>query len=210
MKKSYELLKEHPLNLERVKNGKNPANSIWLWGEGTKPSLENYQEKYGVKGGMISAVDLLKGIAKLSGMKVIEVDGATGNYKTNFMGKAKACVDALNDGLDFVYVHMEAADECGHQGDLDNKIYSIEQIDKVVEYVVTSLEKTGERFKILVCPDHPTPISTKTHASDPVPYLLYDSGKTVKGQSRYTESVATNQNLFYSNGESLIKRFFEK
>ena len=210
MKKSYELLKCHPLNLERVKNGKNPANSIWLWGEGTKPSLENYQEKYGVKGGMISAVDLLKGIAKLSGMKVIDVDGATGNYKTNFTGKAKACVDALNGGLDFVYVHMEAADECGHQGDLDNKIYSIEQIDKVVEYVVTSLEKTGERFKILVCPDHPTPISTKTHASDPVPYLLYDSGKTVKGQDRYAESVATKQNLFYADGESLIKRFFEK
>lgn len=210
MQKSYELLKDHPLNLERIKKGKNPANSIWLWGEGTKPSLENYQEKYGVKGGMISAVDLLKGIAKLSGMKVIEVQGATGNCKTNFMGKAKACVEALKNELDFVYVHIEAADECGHQGDLENKIYSIEQIDKVVEYVVTELEKTGERFKILVCPDHPTPIITKTHASDPVPYMLYDSQNIVKGVETYNEQTAKGQNLYYPNGESLIKKFFAK
>ena len=210
MQKSYQLLKDHPLNQERVKIGKNPANSLWLWGEGTKPVIDNYREKYGVKGGMISAVDLLKGIAILSGMKVIDVEGATGNYKTDFMGKAKACVSSLKDGLDFVYVHIEAADECGHQGDLDNKIYSIEQIDKVVEYIVTQLSKTGERFKVLVCPDHPTPISTKTHASDYVPYLIYDSENVKDGQPSYNEKSAQKTNIFYSNGESLMKRFFAK
>lgn len=208
MQKSYQLLKDHPLNKERIKNGQNPANAIWLWGEGTKPSLANYQEKYGVKGGMISAVDLLKGIAKLSGMQVIDVDGATGNYKTNFLGKAKACVNALKGGLDFVYIHIESADECGHQGDLENKIYSIEQINKVAEYVVTELSKLGEEFRVLICPDHPTPISIKTHASDPVPYLLYDSKKTVKGVKTYNEKTAKEQNIYYDNGESLIKHFF--
>ncbi|MBO5714491.1 MAG: phosphoglycerate mutase, partial [Clostridia bacterium] len=138
------------------------------------------------------------------------VEGATGNYKTNFLGKAKACVDALNDGLDFVYVHIESADECGHQGDLENKIYSIEQIDKVVEYVATNLQKTGERFKILLCPDHPTPISIKTHASDFVPYLIYDSQNVKQGQPSYTENSAKQTNIYYPNGESLIKNFFAK
>ena len=150
---SAKLLKDHPVNLARIKAGKRPANSLWFWGEGTKPTLENYQKKYGVKGGMISAVDLLKGIAILSGMKVINVEGATGNYDTNFKGKMQACLQALQDGLDFVYVHMEAPDECGHHGDLKNKIYSIEQIDKeVVGPIVRGLEDMGEEFAILVCP----------------------------------------------------------
>jgi hypothetical protein len=131
MKKSVELLKDHPINKERIKAGKNPASSLWFWGEGTKPALENFEQKFGVKGGMISAVDLLKGIAKINGMRVIEVEGATGNYDTNFIGKAKACVDALNDGIDFVYVHMEAPDECGHHGDTENKIFSIGEIDQI-------------------------------------------------------------------------------
>ncbi len=210
MQKSYALLKNHPLNAKRIQDGKNPANSLWLWGEGTKPCIENYQNKFGVKAGMISAVDLLKGIAMLSGMEIINVDGATGTYKTNFTGKAKACVDALKNGLDFVYIHMEAPDECGHQGDLKHKIYSIEQIDKVAKYVVEELNKTGERFRVLICPDHPTPISTKTHASDPVPYLLYTSDKKLSGATSYTEKTAQNSGIFYHDGISLMKRFFAK
>lgn len=208
MKKSYALLKNHPLNVKRIKDGKNPANSLWFWGEGTKPSIENYQKKFGVKAGMISAVDLLKGIAILSGMEIINVDGATGTYKTNFTGKAKACIDALKNGLDFVYLHMEAPDECGHQGDVEHKIYSIEQIDKVARYIVEELNKTGERFRVLICPDHPTPISTKTHASDPVPYLLYTSDKKLSGATSYTEKTAKDCGNFYPDGISLMKRFF--
>ena len=129
MEKSYQLLKDHPINIERVKQGKNHANSLWFWGEGTKPQLENFEQRYGVKGGMISAVDLLKGIAKLTGLRGIEVEGATGNYDTNFTGKANACLEGLNSGLDYVYIHMEAPDECGHHGDTEHKVWSIEQID---------------------------------------------------------------------------------
>lgn len=212
MKKSVELLKDHPINLERIKQGKNPASSLWFWGEGTKPSLDNYKEKYGVDGAIISAVDLLKGIGKLSGLQVIEVQGATGNYDTNFTGKARACIDALNSGKDFVYIHMEAPDECGHHGDSEHKIYSIEQIDqKVVAPVLSALEKSGEPFKILVCPDHPTPLSLKTHVSDPVPFILYDSRKKVgNGATAYTEKQAQSTNLYYDDGISLVKAFLDK
>lgn len=212
MKKSVELLKDHPINLERIKQGKNPASSLWFWGEGTKPSLDNYKEKYGVDGAIISAVDLLKGIGKLSGLQVIEVQGATGNYDTNFTGKARACIDALNSGKDFVYIHMEAPDECGHHGDSEHKIYSIEQIDElVVAPVLSALEKSGEPFKILVCPDHPTPLSLKTHVSDPVPFILYDNRKKVgNGATAYTEKQAQNTNLYYADGISLVKAFLDK
>ena len=204
MEKSYELLKNHPLNIERVKQGKNPANSLWFWGEGTKPKMQNFKERFGIDGGMISAVDLLKGIGKLTGMRVINVDGATGNYDTNFAGKAKACLDALNDGLDFVYIHMEAPDECGHHGDAKNKIFSIEQIDSlVVRPIVEELKKRGEPFRILIAPDHPTPISTMTHCSDPVPYILYDSQKTVNGVSSYTEDNAKSTGVFIEDGYKL-------
>lgn len=208
MKRSEQILSSHPINLERIKRGKKPANSIWFWGEGTKPALENYREKYGVKGGMISAVDLLKGIAKLSGMNVINVPGATGNYTTDFMGKAKACVQALKSGLDFVYIHIEAPDECGHQGDLEHKIYSIEQIDRVVEYIVTALREEKEQFKILICPDHPTPISIKTHASDSVPFMIYSSEKAFCGLEAYTEQTAKQTGTVISDGETLMKKFF--
>ena len=212
MKKSVELLKDHPINLERIKQGKNPASSLWFWGEGTKPSLDNYKEKYGVDGAIISAVDLLKGIGKLSGLQVIEVQGATGNYDTNFTGKARACIDALNSGKDFVYIHMEAPDECGHHGDSEHKIYSIEQIDElVVAPVLSALEKSGEPFKILVCPDHPTPLSLKTHVSDLVPFILYDNRKKVgNGATAYTEKQAQNTNLYYDDGISLVKAFLDK
>ena len=210
MVKSYDLLKDHPVNIKRVKEGKNPANSLWFWGDGTKPNLQSFYDKFSKKGGIISAVDLLKGIGKLAQMKVIEVEGATGNYDTNFDGKANACVQNLLSGLDFVYVHMEAPDECGHHGDAKNKIYSIEQIDKVVETVATELEKANEDFAMLILPDHPTPLSIMTHCSDPVPYLLYNSKKQVLGVNSYDEEQASSTGVFVEKGHELIEKLFEQ
>ncbi len=210
MEKSYELLKDHPVNKKRIAQGKNPANSLWFWGEGTKPALENFEQKFNLKGAIISAVDLLKGIGKLAGMSVIEVDGATGNYDTNFSGKATACLDALKSGIDFVYLHMEAPDECGHHGDAEHKIYSIEQIDeKVVGPIINGLKALGEDFAMLICPDHPTPISIMTHCSDPVPYILYSSKKEVCSSAKsYDEAQAKNTGVFIEKGYELIKKLF--
>lgn len=212
MKRSYELLKDHPVNKKRIACGKKPANSLWFWGEGTKPCLESFYEKFNLKGGIISAVDLLKGIGKLAKMQVIEVQGATGNYDTNFSGKAKACLDALKGGLDYVYVHMEAPDECGHHGDVKNKIYSIEQIDeKVVGPIVKGLEDLGEDFAVLIAPDHPTPIATKTHCADPVPYLIYKSyNKIQSGANSYDEFEGEKSGIFVENGYELIERLIKK
>ena len=206
MEKSAKLLKDHPVNLARIKAGKNPANSLWFWGEGTKPNMESFESRFGLKGGMISAVDLLKGIGKLTGMRVIEVEGATGNYDTDFSAKAKACIDALKDGLDFVYIHMEAPDECGHHGDLKHKIWSIEQIDeKVVGPVMDALNDLGEPYAILVAPDHPTPISIKTHSKDAVPYILYRSDcQNGNGASSYDENNAKNTGAFEPVGYKLV------
>ncbi|MBQ8426258.1 MAG: cofactor-independent phosphoglycerate mutase [Clostridia bacterium] len=211
MKKSVELLKDHPVNKARIKAGKRPASSLWFWGEGTKPTLENFEKKFGIKGGMISAVDLLKGIAKINGMKVIEVEGATGNYDTNFSGKANACLKALRDGLDLVYLHMEAPDECGHQGDAEHKIFSIEEIDKkVVAPIIEGLKEDGEDFAVLVCPDHPTPLSIMTHCADPVPYIIYKSNKqTDSGVSGYDEEQAKSTGVFIENGYELMKKLIE-
>ncbi|MBQ4098139.1 MAG: cofactor-independent phosphoglycerate mutase [Clostridia bacterium] len=211
MKKSYELLKEHPINLKRIKEGKTPANSLWFWGEGTKPALQGFEERYGVKGAMISAVDLLKGIGKLTGMKVIEVEGATGNYDTNFNGKAEAALKALKDDNDFVYIHMEAPDECGHHGDLAHKIYSIEQIDGVVKTIAEGLKAAGEEFSMLIAPDHPTPIAIKTHCSDPVPYVIYRSNESLSsGATAYDEENAKNSGISIPSGEELMKKFLKK
>ncbi len=207
MERSYELLKDHPVNLKRIKQGKNPANSLWFWGDGTKPNLEKFKQKFGLKGGVISAVDLLKGIGKLADMRVIEVEGATGNYDTNFSGKAKACLDNLKNGLDFIYLHMEAPDECGHHGDAKNKIFSIEQIDQlVVKPVVEGLKAMGEDFAVLICPDHPTPLSIMTHCSDPIPYLIYKSKKQVKGVDSYDEETASSTGIFIENGYTLMNK----
>ncbi len=212
MKKSYDLLKDHPVNKDRVKRGLNPANSLWFWGEGTKPKLQGFKEKFGLKGAMISAVDLLKGIGKLTGMEVVEVEGATGNYDTNFLGKANAALGVLDKGADFVYIHMEAPDECGHHGDLKNKIYSIEQIDeKVVKVIVDGLKDRGEDFSILVTPDHPTPIATMTHCSDPVPYMIYRSNDVVNsGATAYDEQNAENSKIFIDNPVELMKKFLKE
>ena len=209
MEKSHALLKDHPINKKRIENGKNPANSLWFWGEGTKPALQNFEQRFGLKGGIISAVDLLKGIGKLANMRVIEVEGVTGNYDTNFDGKAKACLDALKSGLDYVYIHMEAPDECGHHGDTKNKIYSIEQIDqKVVKAVIEGLEDMGEDFAVLIAPDHPTPLSIMTHCSDPVPYMIYSSKCNLSnGATSYDEEQAEKTGVSYPSGVQLIKKF---
>jgi 2,3-bisphosphoglycerate-independent phosphoglycerate mutase len=211
MIKSEKLLKDHPVNKARIEKGKNPATSLWFWGEGTKPNLQSFKERYNLKGAMISAVDLLKGIGMLTGMKVIEVEGATGNYDTNFSGKAQACIKAFDEGVDFVYVHMEAPDECGHHGDLDKKIYSIGEISKkVVKPVLEYLKGSGEDFAILVCPDHPTPIAIKTHCSNPVPYLIYRSDKEIKGYDSYTEKNAEKSGIIIASGVELMQRFLSK
>lgn len=211
MKKSAELLADHPVNLKRIKAGKRPANSIWLWGEGTKPALSPFEAAHDLKGGIISAVDLVKGIGMLADMKVIEVDGATGNYDTDFYGKANAAADALIGGLDFVYIHMEAPDECGHHGDIEHKIYSIEQIDGVViPTLIKRLTDAGEDFAMLVTPDHPTPCACKTHVSEPVPFLIYSNVKNLSnGAARYTEDEAAKTKLYIGDGYKLIDKLLQ-
>ena len=212
MEKSFAILNTHPLNLERAAKGKNKANSLWFWGAGTKPSLQSFIEKTGLKGAMVSAVDLLKGIAVGAGMKVYQVPGATGSIDTNFEGKAQAAIDALTkDGCDFVYVHVEAPDEMGHQGLLKEKIRSIEYLDRrLIAPVKKAMEDAGEDFRMLVLPDHPTPIRLRTHTGDPVPYVLYDSTRQRKSIQKYTEAEAEAAGNFEPNGYRLIARLLSK
>ena len=210
MKRSYELLKDHPLNKQRLLEGKHPANSLWFWGAGRKPALDSFQSKFGKKGTMISAVDLLKGIGKLTGMNVPDLRGATGNYHTDFGEKAQTALRSLDNGSDFCYIHVEAPDECGHQGDLEHKIYSIEQIDeKIVGFLKNELEKRDEPFSFLIMPDHPTPLSVRTHVSDPVPYLLYRSDEPVEGAPCYSERAAADTGIFVAHGCDLMKKFLK-
>ncbi len=208
MKKSYELLKDHPVNIERIKKGLRPANSIWLWGEGVRANLVDFKEKYGLKGSMISAVDLLKGIGKFSGMNVVNVDGATGYIDTNFEGKAAAAVSEFENGQDFVYIHVEAPDECGHRHEIENKVKSIELIDKyVLEPVAEYLKSTGEAFRVLITPDHATPLSLKTHTNDPVPFMIYDSSKDNNGVKSFNEKTASETGLFVEKGHTIMDLF---
>ena len=212
MEKSYDILNNHPLNVERAKKGLHKANSIWFWGAGTRPALDSFEEKTGKKGVMISAVDLLKGIAIGAGMKVIEVPGADGTLHTNYVGKAQAAVDALTkDGYDFAYVHVEAPDEMGHQGSLPNKLEAIESLDaKVIRTVVEGMKAAGEEFRLLIMPDHPTPIRCRTHTSDPVPFLLYDSTMERRRIGFYNEEEAKASGILYPEGYKLIDTLFEK
>ncbi len=211
MKKSHELLQNHPINLDRIKRGLNPANSLWIWGEGTKPQLSYFKDKYGISGTMISAVDLLKGIGNGAKMEVLEVPGATGNIDTNFDGKAQAAIDAFRRGTDFVYIHMEAPDECGHHGDTEGKIRSIELIDeKVIKPVIDYLKSSTEDFRVLITPDHPTPIALKTHVRDAIPFVIYDSRKDTGLGLDYTEENAKSTGLFVEPGYKLMERFLEK
>lgn len=206
MEKSFEILKNHPINIERRRQGLNPANSAWFWGAGTRPALTSFEEKTGKKGVMISAVDLLKGIAVGAGMARIQVEGANGGLHTNYTGKAEAAVNALvNEGYDFAYIHVEAPDEMGHQGGVKDKIQAIEWLDeKVIGTVVKGLEQAGEDFRMLVLPDHPTPICVRTHTGDPIPYLLYDSTKNAAGQNTYNEKSAQVSGIVWEEGYRLI------
>ncbi len=212
MKKSYELLKDHPVNKERIANGKRPANSVWFWGEGTKPKLTPFKELYGVKGTVISAVDLLKGIGQAAEMDTPDVDGATGYIDTNFEGKANTAVDALKNGSDFVYIHIEAPDECGHRYEPENKVKSIEYIDsRVLPIVLNGLEEIGEDYKIMILPDHPTPLSTKTHASDPVPYMIYQKSKEINSGVKSIDEISAKETGKYIDaGYELMKKFIKE
>lgn len=211
MKRSYEILKDHPINRDRIARGLNPANSIWLWGEGTRPGVTGFEAAYGVKASVISAVDLIKGIGLCAGMKVIEVEGATGNIDTNFKGKGEAALKTLLDGQDLVYIHVEAPDECGHHGDLEGKIQAIERIDQdIVGPLLKGLEAAGEDYSILVMPDHPTPISIKTHISDPIPYLLYCSTDvTDSGIDTYTEKTGKSTGVYVEPGYLLMQQLLK-
>lgn len=211
MKRSYEILKDHPINQDRIARGLNPANSIWLWGEGTRPGVTGFEAAYGVKASVISAVDLIKGIGLCAGMKVIEVEGATGNIDTNFKGKGEAALKTLLDGQDLVYIHVEAPDECGHHGDLEGKIQAIERIDQdIVGPLLKGLEEAGEDYSILVMPDHPTPISIKTHISDPIPYLLYCSTDVTDSRiDTYTEKTGKSTGVYVEPGYLLMQQLLK-
>ena len=212
MEKSFDILNNHPLNVQRAAEGKNKANSLWFWGAGTKPSLENFREKTGLRGAMISAVDLLKGIAVGAGMDVVNVEGATGSLHTNYEGKAAAAVKAvLADGCDFVYVHVEAPDEMGHQGSMTDKVQAIEYLDsRVVGPVKAAMDASGEAYRLLILPDHPTPIRIRTHSSEPVPYILYDSSVQRRSSLRYTEKDAAATGNLESDGYKLMDKFLQK
>lgn len=211
MKKSYEILKNHPVNIERRKKGLHEANSIWLWGEGRRPQLENFKEKNGVSGCVVSAVDLLKGIGICAGMETPEVEGATGYIDTNFEGKTQAGIDAFKRGTDLVYLHFEAPDECGHRGEAQNKVKAIEMIDsRVLTKMLEYLNGCGDDYRILIMPDHPTPLETMTHSSAPVPFLIYDSRKKENGVSSFTEKNAAETGEFVEHGPDIMNMLLEK
>lgn len=212
MERSFDILNNHPLNLARAAAGKHKANSLWFWGAGTKPKVQNFKEKTGLTGAMISAVDLLKGIAVGAGMRVYNVPGATGSIDTNWEGKAQAAIDALlKDGCDYAYIHVEAPDEMGHQGRVEDKVKSIEYLDsRLISRVKQAMEAAGEDYRMLILPDHPTPLRIRTHTSNPVPYLLYDSTHEQKKRERFTEESARNADNFEPNGYRLLERFLAK
>ena len=205
MKESYEVLNSHPINQARRARGLKPANSIWLWSPGKKPKLPNFTEKWGIHGTVISAVDLIKGIGLCAGMKSIDVEGATGNVHTNYDGKAQAAIQAFEDGADLVYVHVEGPDECGHRAEVENKVLSIERIDqKILAPVYEYLQNCKTAFKIMVLPDHPTPLRIRTHSIDPVPFLIYDSTFEVQGVESFSEANAAETGLYIAAGHTLL------
>lgn len=212
MKKSYDILVNHPINIERKKKGLNPANSCWFWGAGTRPALSSFEEKTGLKGAMVSAVDLLKGIAVGASMKNIFVEGANGGLHTNYEGKAQAAVDVLTkDNYDFVYVHVEAPDEMGHQGSTEKKIQAIQFLDeRIIAPIKAGLEQAGEDFRMLIMPDHPTPIAIRTHTGDDVPYLLYDSTAVQNNDWKYNEKEAAKSGHHIAKGCEMIDYLIQK
>jgi 2,3-bisphosphoglycerate-independent phosphoglycerate mutase len=208
MKESYDVLNHHPVNEARQARGLKPANSAWLWSPGKKPRLPDFSEKWGLNGTVISAVDLIKGIGLCAGMRSVDVEGATGNVHTNYDGKAQAAISAFRDGADFVYVHVEGPDECGHRAEMENKVLSIELIDqKILAPVYEYLKSCGEPFKIMVLPDHPTPLRIRTHSIAPVPFFMYDSEKENSGTASFSEAAAAETGVYISEGHTLLSRF---
>lgn len=211
MKKSYEILKDHPVNKARIEKGLNPANTIWIWGQGKKPSLSSFYDKYGITGTAISAVDLIKGIAICAGLDSVDVEGATGTLHTNFDGKAQAAIREFRDGKDFVYMHLEGPDECSHQGDQDGKIACMESIDhKVLKPIVDALREDGEDFKVLVVPDHRTPLAIRTHSATPVPFVIYDSTKEEPyDAAKCFCEKSGEKGMYFDSGFELADYFFK-
>lgn len=207
MEKSYDLLRDHPVNRERAAKGLPPANAIWLWGQGSRPRLQNFEERFGVKGAMISAVDLLKGIGRLSGMTVCSIPGATGYIDTDYEAKRDAALRELRAGRDMAYIHVEAPDECGHRGEAENKVRAIEDIDRrILTPLLAELEQMGD-YAILIMPDHPTPLALRTHTADSVPYLLYRSRqKQDSGVGIFTERTAASTGVFVERADTLMGR----
>lgn len=210
MKESFDVLNHHPVNEERRKRGLRPANSAWFWSPGKKPQLPSFKEKWGLNGTVISAVDLIKGIGLCAGMQSIDVEGATGNVHTNYTGKANAAIEAFKNGSDLVYVHVEAPDECGHRAEIENKVLSVELIDeKILSPVYEYLRSCGDDFKIMVLPDHPTPIRIRTHSIDPVPFMIYDSREDHIGVDEFSEESAANTGLYLPEGHKLMQKLTE-
>jgi 2,3-bisphosphoglycerate-independent phosphoglycerate mutase len=209
MRKSCEILENHPLNIERKKKGKLPANSLWLWSPGKPLSLPSFNNKFGMRGTVISAVDLIKGIGICADMNSIDVDGATGTVNTNYAGKANAAIEAFKSGSDLVYLHFEGPDEHGHRGEPDVKTRSIEYIDKyALAPIWDYLKSCGEDFGIMILPDHPTPIRIRTHSPEPVPYIIYSSQNSNAGIDNYNE-FSCSSGRYIANGYELMQYFIE-
>lgn len=206
MRESFEILNHHPVNEARRRRGLKPANSAWLWSPGKKPQLPDFGKQWGLRGAVISAVDLIKGIGLCAGMRSIDVEGATGNVHTNYRGKAEAAIGAFRDGYDYVYVHVEAPDECGHRAELENKILAVEKIDsEILAPVFDYLQSTGEDFRVMVLPDHPTPIRLRTHTIQPVPFLIWSSGEPKDGVDNFCEESAAAKNFYVPYGYHLME-----
>lgn len=215
MEESGRMLPAHPLNRSRLDRGSRPANSIWLWGQGKKPYLDDFYDKYGLRGSVISAVDLIRGIGICAGLETVKVEGITGTINTNLDGKAKAALNEVLSGKDFVYVHIEAPDECSHQGSLGDKVKAIEMIDeKIVSHIRAGMDKSKEEYRLMILPDHPTPISLRTHTAEPVPFLIFDSreakGSDIKKSSGFNEKTAASTGIMVGEGHMLVDRLFER
>ena len=206
MRDSFEILNHHPVNEERRRRGLKPANSAWLWSPGKKPQLPSFKEKWGLDAAVISAVDLIKGIGLCAGMESIDVEGATGNVHTNYDGKAAAAIDAFSRGKELVYVHVEAPDECGHRAEIENKVISVEKIsERILKPVSEYLENCGDDYKIMVLPDHPTPLVLRTHTIDPVPFMIFNSAKEYDGVDCFTEKTAKEKENYLPDGYNLME-----
>ncbi len=205
------ILQQHPVNQKRIAEGRHPANAVWFWGEGTKPSFASFESLYGKKGGVVCAVDLIRGLGRCAGMRVLTPKGATGSMVTDYRAKGEAALQLLHEGCDLVYIHIEAPDECGHQGNAAAKIRAIEGIDRdVLGQLMQALDREGEDYRILLCPDHPTPVSIRTHTAEPIPFVLYDSRRAEAGTPRYTEACAEQTGLFLEEGPLLMRRLLEQ